>query len=105
MGLVEQSIVVGCALEQARDEWKEFTYRDMIGRGRGPRGQVEFSEQDLTEEPERATFAELSPDSTRVTVHVEYDEDDEEIDVSALRAEVNDELARYREFVEGRMAA
>ena len=104
MGLVEQSIVIALGLEQAQSEWQEYAYRDEIGRGQGPQGEVEFSERYQTESAELVTFEEMGASSTRVTLRAEYDED-EDIDVSSLRADVNDELARYREFVERRAAA
>ncbi len=103
MGVVEQAIVVGLGVEQAENEWREFVYRDEIGTGRGPEGGVEFSEADDT--LELVTFDEVTAASTRVTLRAEYDDEDEDVDVSSLRADVNDELARFREFVEGRGVA
>jgi hypothetical protein len=105
MGLVEQSIVVALPLERAEGEWREYIYRDEIGHGRGPAGEVAFRESYAEESAELVTFEELSPSSTRVTLRAEYDDDEEDVDVSSLRADVNDELARYREFVERRAAA
>lgn len=104
MGLVEQSIVVALPLEQAEGEWREYIYRDEIGSGFGPSGQVQFRESYADESAELVTFEEISPSSTRVTLRAEFD-DEEDVDVPSLRADVNDELARYREFVERRAAA
>jgi hypothetical protein len=102
MGMVEQAIVIGVAVDRAMDEWKEFAFRDEVGHGLGPQGDILAGEEDVT--AELIDFEELGPDSTRVILKAEFD-DDEDFDVSALRADVNDELARFREFVEGRMAA
>lgn len=104
MGVVEQAIVVGMAVDRAAGEWKEFVFRDEIGTGRGPARDVELSEAHGAEQ-EMVEFTALDEGSTRVVLRAEYDEDDEDVDVSSLRADVNDELARFREFVEGRQAA
>jgi len=104
MGQVQQSIVVALGLERAQEEWRSYLYRDEMGSGLGPAGRVAAAEQDRVDD-ELVTFEQISAASTRVTLRADYDEDEDDVDVSAVRADVNDELARYREFVERRSAA
>ena len=103
MGQVQQSIVVALGMEQAQDEWRAYVYRDEVGASLGPEGRLAAGAQDDVEQ-ELVTFEEAGSGSTRVTLRADFDED-EDVDVSTLRADVNDELARYREFVERRNAA
>lgn len=103
MGIVEQSIVVALDFDEARDEWQEFSFQDDVGRGGALQGQVAIREADLASSEERVSFEEVDSSSTRVTLKAEFEEDDD-VDIASLRADVNDELARYREFVERRAA-
>jgi hypothetical protein len=99
MGEIQASIVVGCDAETAAEAWAEFDFRQAIGHGLGPSGRIEEAPEEEAAEEERVRFVERSDGSSLVTLTLEYDED-EVSDVSTLRAEVDDELARYREFIE-----
>jgi hypothetical protein len=104
MSEIQASIVVGCDAATAAEAWGEFDFRRAIGRGMGPAGQIRETPEESAAEEERVRFQERPDGSSLVTLTLEYDEDEVD-DVSALRADVEDELARYREFIEGRRAA
>ncbi len=103
MNKMQASIVVGCDAETAMEAWQEFEFRQVIGRGMGPAGHVEETAEDRAAEEERVRIEERAGGSSLVTVTVEYDEDEVD-DLTVLRADVEDELARYREFIERRAA-
>ena len=105
MGLIERSIVLDVSAQVAADAWQEFSASEAIGRGRGPQGRIELSAEDKWETGELVTFDRLALDRTRVTLHAEYDEEDERVDVSSLRADVDDEVARFKEYIDRRRAA
>jgi hypothetical protein len=105
MGLVEQSVVLDVSAQTAADAWQEYSAIETIGQAQGPQGRVELSAEDKWETGELVTFERLALDRVRVTLHAEYDDDDESVDVSSLRADVDDEIARFKEFIEKRRAA
>ena len=105
MAVVEQSVVIDVSAQTAADAWQEFSAQEAIGSARGPQGRIELSAEDKWETGELVTFDRLALDRTRVTLHAEYDEDDETVDVASLRAGVNDEIARFKEYVARRRAA
>ncbi len=98
MGEIQASIVVGCDAETAAEKWTTFDFRQQLGQGPGLTTPVaEAMEQDAEEE--RVRFEDRADGSSLVVLTVEYDEDVVD-DVPTLRAEVEDELARYREYLE-----
>jgi hypothetical protein len=103
MSVVEQSVVVACGLERAHEAWQEFTYRSRALRD--PQGRTGLGAKEAFTSEEHVTFEETEPGQTRVTLRAEYDPDVEGVRVSELRADVNDEIARFKEFAEQRMAA
>ena len=103
MSEIQASIVVACDAETAAEAWAEFDFRKEIGQGMGPSGRIEETLQEEVAEEERVRFEERADGSSLVTLTVEYDEDDID-DISLLRAEVDDELARYRQFIERKAA-
>ena len=105
MAVVEQSVVIDVSAQTAADAWQEFSAQEAIGSARGPQGRIELSAEDKWETGELVTFDRLALDRTRVTLHAEYDEEDETVDVASLRAGVNDEIARFKEYVARRRAA
>jgi hypothetical protein len=105
MGVVEQSIVVACDLEQARDAWQKFAYKNKVGRGRGPQGEIGLGAEEAFANEEYILFEETGSGSTRVTLRAEYDPEEEGVDVTELRADISDEVERFRQFAERRMAA
>lgn len=104
MGKMQDSVVVRLSPDEAAARWKEFDFKQEIGRGMGPAGQVKLRPLESESEEEIVRFEDAGNGTTRVTLTVEYD-DDEDVDVSTLRADVDDEMARFREYAEGRRAA
>ena len=98
MGELQASVVVGCPAETAAKAWEKFDLREEIGRGMGPAGQVEETLQEKYADDESIRFEDRPDGTSVVTLTVRYDE---AADATSFRAEVDDELARYRQFVEG----
>ena len=94
-------VVVGCDVEAAAEAWREFDFRRAVAGG--PSGRVEETLEERAAEEEFVRFEQHADGSTLVTVTVEYDEDEVD-DLTVLRADIEDELARYRESIERRAA-
>ena len=105
MARVEQTTVLDCDLEQAQDAWEKYNYKKRVGWGRGPSGEMELGPEEAYADKEFITFTEEGSGRTRVTLTADYDPDEKGVDVAELRADVNDEIARFKEFAEKRMAA
>jgi hypothetical protein len=91
--------VVGCDAETAAEAWAVFDFRQEIGTGLTTTRPADDPLIDQEADEERVSFQERPDGTSLVTLTVVYDEDEVD-DVSSLRAEVDDELARYRESIE-----
>jgi hypothetical protein len=97
MAELQASVALGCSAETAAKAWEKFDLREEIGRGMGPEGQVEETLQERYAEDEGIRFEDKPDGTSVVTLSVKYDD---AADETSFRAEVEDELARYRAFVE-----
>jgi hypothetical protein len=103
MSEMQASIVVGCDAETAMEAWKEFDFRQAVGAASSPAGRVVESDEERAGAEERVRIEDRGDGSSLVTLTLEYD-DDEVDDLTVLRADIEDELARYRESIERRAA-
>ncbi len=101
MGQIQASIVVQCDAETAARAWDEFDFDQGFLPGRGPAAGVEEAIADDAAEDQIVSFEDRDDGTALVVLTLEYDENDlNGTDVPTLRADVDDELGRYREFVE-----
>jgi hypothetical protein len=101
-----ESVEVPLELEQAADEWKEFRYRTMTGRGRSSTGAaVNGLERRRVEG--RVAFEPRGLGRTLVTLRPEGDDGAVDVDDrdpgDGPGATLAATLAAYAEFVEGRL--
>jgi hypothetical protein len=98
MGELQSSIAVGCSAETAAKAWEKFDLKQEIGRGMGPEAQVEETLEKRYAKDEGIRFEDKPDGTSVVTLTVEFDA---AADEASLRAEVDDEMERYRAFTEG----
>jgi hypothetical protein len=100
MGQIQASIVLDCDAATAARAWEEFDFEQGVIPERGPAAGVGEAIEDDAAEEQVVTFEERDG-TTLFVLTLVYDEDAEGgTDVSTLRADVDDELGRFREFVE-----
>jgi hypothetical protein len=110
MATIGETIDLHVPLPVARQKWNEYVTGMVIGSGLGPHEReypVRWHREERDAEAGAVQFAAIDDQTTRLTVTLEYQQDEGDKTASArserLRAEVRDDLDLFGRYAEGRL--